>query len=337
MNQLDIQAVIDSVANISDKRQYWFVRTMSGKYYNDFVENGFIAIGYDRVPLFEISKANTKDKTGSDILAEIVKKAYPKEQRPAYIGNQLLDFAYNIKKGDIVLSPSVSSDLISIGRVIETPVYQEEIISEDPSKCPFIKRKKIKWLKTNLRFDKIDPGMLHLKYTRRTITSVDFYTAGLVDRLITPLFRKHNDAHLALNIEKQTNLAAVDLFETWLDLFALTEEFGKDHNIAIDRREFQVKINVQSPGTVEFISYSVIGIVILSTFVAAIVGAEFETNTRIFKHKFKSEGLLKQITNFLNNKSDRKFKEELRNKLMEMDVNPDEIVKILEQFNKNNN
>lgn len=63
---------------------------------------------------------------------------------------------------------------------------------------------------------------------------------------------------------------------------------------------------------------------------------EYEANTKLFKFSLKSEGLIKQITNYLNNKTDRKFKEEMIKKVHKMNISPDEIVKILEQLNRNN-
>lgn len=337
MTKTEIQQIIDDLSTVSDKRQYWLVRTMGGQYYEDFVQKGFIAIGYDQINLSDIAAANTKDNSGKQILASIVKKTFPKEPRPNYIAKQLLDFSYNLKKGDIVIIPSSSSDRVSIGQVTETPVFIEQNIASDDNKvCPFEKRKKIKWHKTHLWFDRLDPKLLHLKYTRRTVTQIDPLTAGIIDRLITPIFVKQNDAHLSLDVRQQEPIKAAEMFETWLELFQVAEDFGKEHNLEIHKNDYEAKINVQSPGTIEFISYSIIGIVTLSTIVAAIIGAEYEANTRLFKFKIKSEGLIKQITNYLNNKTDRKFKEQMIKKVQKMNISPDEIVKILEQLNKNN-
>lgn len=34
---------------------------MGGQYYEDFIQNGFVAIGYDQVNLSDIAAANTKN------------------------------------------------------------------------------------------------------------------------------------------------------------------------------------------------------------------------------------------------------------------------------------
>ncbi len=334
MNNQDIQNVIDAITTIKDKKKYWLVRTMGGSYYTDFINNNYISIGYDEIKLFDIAKGNTKDKTGKKILSDVVSKEYNQEKRPGYIATQLLDFTYNIKKGDTVVIPSVSSDRIAIGIVSETAVFSGKPRTQDEGECPFEKRKKIKWIKVDLRLDKLDSNLLHLKYTRRTITEIDDYTSGFIERIVSPLFIKENDAHLSLTLEKNESIKAVDLFETWLDLFQLTEDFAKQEGVEAKKNDFDIRINVQSPGIVEFISYSFIGIVILSTFVATVIGADFEANNKIFKFQFKTDGLIKNVTNFLNEKKDRKFKETLRKKVEDMKIKPEDVAKMLEQLNK---
>lgn len=335
MTNINIQSIIDSLTTISSKKNYWLVRSMGGAYYDDFVSNSFIAIGYDEIKLSDIHKANTKDDSGIKILHDIIKRQYPDEQRPNYISKQLLDFTYNIKKGDTVIIPSFSTDNISIGVVTDTPVFLVLETPEDPDKCPFQKRKKITWLKKDLPLYQLDPNLLHLKYTRRTITNIDEYTSSIIDRLITPLFIKENNAHLTFDIQQHDGIKAAELFETWLSLFNEVENFGKVEKLDIDRNEFEVRINVQSPGTIEFISYSFVGIVVLSIFVATLIGAEIDVNTRIIKFSIKSEGLIKKVTDYLNNRTDREFKEQMIKKVKKMDIKADEIVKVLEQLNKN--
>jgi restriction system protein len=333
MADIDINSLINSTI-VSNTRKYWLVRSMGGQYYDDFIENGFIAIGYDEIKLSDIAKSNNGNESGKVILRDIIKTAYPKETRPNYITKHLFDFAYNIKKNDIVIVPSSSSDFISIGRIVETPVYLELDKPTDYYKCPFEKRKKVEWLKTNLLFSKLDPNLLYLKYTRRTITTIDEYSIGLIDRTISAIYVKDNDAHLSLNIQQKDSFKAVELFQTWLDLFQLAEDFGKEENINIQKEDFEIRINIQSEGTIELISLSILAIVTLSIIITALIGAEFESNSDALKFKFKSEGLIKKVTDYLNAKKERKFKEELISQVKKMEINPDELVKILEQIDR---
>lgn len=335
MNEFDIKEIINSLTVFNNKRDYWFVRTQGGDFYANFLENSYIAIGYDSINLSSIKNA-ANDKNGKKQLAEIIKKQFPDESRPGYIGNQLIDFSYNIKKGDIVIIPSESSSKLSIGEVLETPIYElNNSLGEDD--CPYLKRKKVKWLKSNLTFKQIDSKLISIKYSQRTLTKIQEEFHPYIDRIISPIYIKNDNAHLAINVERKENFPAYDVFTTWTELLNLTEEFGIEEEISINKRDIDLKINVQSPGTIEFITYSVIGIVVLAVLVTALIGAEYESNTRPFRFKFKSDGLIQKVSDFLDKRKDRQFKENLTDKLKEMDIRPEELIELLKNINGNSN
>ena len=335
MEEIDIKEIIDSLTVFNNKRDYWLIRTQGGDFYKTFLENSYVAIGYDSINFSAIKNAST-DKRGKKQLAEIIKKQYPDETRPGYIGNQLIDFSYNIKKGDIVIIPSESSSQISIGEVVETPIFElkDNLGMND---CPFLKRKKIKWLRQNLTFKQIDSNLISIKYSQRTVTKIkeDFYP--YIDRIISPIYIKNDNAHLAINVQRKQDFPAYDVFKTWIDLLDLTEEFGKQEKLEIQKEDINLKINVQSPGTIEFITYSVVGIIVLATLVTALIGAEYESNSRPFRFKFKSDGLIKKVSDFLDKKNDRQFKKNLTEKLIDMEIKPEELIEILKSVNGNSN
>lgn len=333
MEQFEINDVINSLTRISSKRDYWFVRTQGGDFYDTFLKNSFIAIGYDSIRLSTIKNAH-ENKHAKTELAKAIKDKFPDETRPGYIGNQLIDFIYNIKKGDIVVIPSSSTSHVSIGEVESTPVFEISDRSVD-TECPYFKRKKIKWLKKNIDLKTLDAQLLRLKYTQRTVTPIPEDLTSFIDRNILPLYIKDDNAHLALNVQSSEHLSAYSLFSTWMELLELADDFGDSEGLEINKEEFDIRINVQSPGTIEFISYSIVGLVTLSIIVAAIIGAEFETDSKFFKFKFKSPGLLQKVSDFLDRKEDRISKKDLNNKLKLMDINPNELIQILTQVNKN--
>lgn len=335
MEELDIKKIINSLSVINNKRNYWFIRTQGGDFYKTFLENSYIAIGYDSINLSLIKNA-ANDKSGKKYLAEIIKKQFPDESKPGYIGNQLIDFSYNIKKGDVIIIPSESSSKISIGEVLETPIYElKNSLGEND--CPYLKRKKIKWLKQNLTFNHIDSKLFSIKYSQRTITKIQEEFYPYIDRIISPIYIKNDNAHLAINVERKEDFPAYDVFKTWTELLDLTEEFGNEEKIVINKKDINLKINVQSPGTIEFITYSIIGIIVLATLVTALIGAEYESNSRPFRFKFKSDGVIKKVSDFLDKKIDREFKEILTTKLKGMDIKPEELIEILNSINGNSN
>lgn len=335
MEEFDVKEIINSLTVFNNKRDYWFVRTQGGDFYATFLENSYIAIGYDSINLSLIKNA-ASNKNSKKQLAEVIKKQFPDESRPGYIGNQLIDFSYNIKKGDIIIIPSESSSRLSIGEVLETPIYElNNNLGKDD--CPYLKRKKIKWLKSNLTFKQIDSKLISIKYSQRTLTKIQEEFHPYIDRIISPIYIKNDNAHLAINVERKANFPAYDVFSTWVELLNLTEEFGIEEKININKKDIDLKINVQSPGTIEFITYSVIGIIVLAVLVTALIGAEYESNSRPFRFKFKSDGLIQKVSDFLDKKKDRQLKENLTNKLKEMDIKPEELIELLKNINGNSN
>lgn len=48
---------------IRDKNQkIWLLRTESGRFYRDFTQNNYVALGWDRVPFSVIGDKNTTEK-----------------------------------------------------------------------------------------------------------------------------------------------------------------------------------------------------------------------------------------------------------------------------------
>lgn len=331
---LELEKIEAQITKIDANRDYWFVRTQSGRYYEDFINFGYIAIGYDSVNLKDIQAAYKDDKK-KGFLAETIEKKYPEETRPNYIGNQLIDFAYNIKKGDIVVIPSASSAYISIGKVIETPIHQTTVFQRK-EKCNFNKRKKIEWIKKDIEFENLDSKLLNLKYSQRTITHIDEYLATFIDRSISTLYIKENNAHLALGITREEHIGAYELFTTWTDLLNITEDFGNENGVQVDKKGFDIRINVQSPGVIEFITYAVSSLFILSGLIAIIVGAEYNIKFLGASHAFKTKGLLKALQEYWNAQEDIKMKKELTEKVKAMKIKPEDISKILEKLGGQN-
>jgi hypothetical protein len=290
----------------------------------------YIAIGYNPITLFDINSAKYKTGNGfnEDKLATRIMKAYPEELRPKYIATQLIDFTYSIKRGDIVVIPSENSEFLSFGEVTQGITYN----SEKNDNCPFVKRKRVNYIKKNVPIDSLDPHLFRLKYIQRTVTKLDEYTNGIIDKTTNTLFIKNNNAHLVLNIEQQGPIKATGMFQTWLDIFDIAEGFGKQEGIQMNKDDLDVRINLQSPGSLEFINYSIQAILLVTVVVTALIGAEFESSNKVLPIKFKSDGLIKKMTDYLNAKTDRKLKQKLIDKLGEMDIKTEDMRNMLKQI-----
>lgn len=80
MNELNLSNLLDNTSNIPESRDYWLVRSMGGDYYDDFYQNGYVAIGYDEISLKEVKFAHSFGVDASPKLKEIFASKHPKKE-----------------------------------------------------------------------------------------------------------------------------------------------------------------------------------------------------------------------------------------------------------------
>lgn len=330
---LSTQNFIEKVRKIDASKNYWFVRTQGGDYFNDFANGNFVAIGHDQILLSDVSRAKLSPNP-SEALGEKVRKYYEENKMPTHTANQILKFAYEIKKGDIVFIPSSSSSILKFGEVLETPAYLKSD-SLDKDDCPFEKRKKVRWFKS-IKKKQLDPNLYKLIYSHHTITNAKDYEQ-YIDKSLYSFFIKEGKGHLVIDVTTTNGIKAKELFRLGLDLFDSVDTFGEDTNIKVNSDDVEAKVNLNSPGTVEFISQSVQVLAIIGMIIVFLNGGEFEVNLRITKVKMKSQGFISKLSNFLNENKNRKIKDEITEHIKKLKIeSPDDITKILSQLNKDN-
>lgn len=67
----DLAKVIKSIPN---NTHYWLVRTMGGDYYEEYIKNGYIAIGYNDISLDEIKWAVAEKEKSIEKLKGLIEK-----------------------------------------------------------------------------------------------------------------------------------------------------------------------------------------------------------------------------------------------------------------------
>ena len=329
---MTINEILENLPKVKENRNYWFVRTSGGDYYHSFRTGEFIAIGWDQISLEEISKYNTKDQTGFENLKKKIKDKYPEEARPGHAAKQLLKFTYGISKNDIVLIPSTNSEYITFGEVINTPAYNN---FDNKYDCPYHKRKEIKWLTTVDRND-LDPHLYRLMFSHHTISEADNY-AEYIDKEISSFFIKGDKAHMVLEVQSQNDVKAKELFQMGLLPLEIFDEFCKDENLGYDSDNFNVKLDVQSPGFIEISGLAIGGIIVLGIILISIAGGGFNMNyKKDLKVGFKSDGIIEKVRKYLKTKNNIQRKKELLEKHMkDLNIkNPDELIKILKELDK---
>ena len=273
---------------ISEDRNYWFIRTNGGKYYKSFRNNDYIAISRNELDSNFLS-GNSSDKpvTKNQVYQYYAKKHKDDEDKIAYyannstrIANLLNRFIYEIKAGDIVIIPSASSEKLSFGEVIEEDIYFEKDIPlvqpkdhQNSHYCPYIKRKKIKWLK-DVNKSNLEPKLYPLFLSHHAITQADPKKyAGYIDRTIDSIYIKGDNAHLILDVTEESNINALIfanlIKESVLSLNTIDSDIPD--NTPIDSNKINIKANVQSPGPIEFFG-PIVEILLLSVIIQKTYG-----------------------------------------------------------------
>ncbi|MGA7524076.1 MAG: restriction endonuclease [Acidobacteriaceae bacterium] len=164
--------------------EVYCVRADYGKYTQQFVDGGYMAIGW----LPDISLGNVHSR---DELYPLYKTAYPNDTSNIVIGQQvgqIARFLLEIKASDYVITPDANSEFLRYGVVGADPSY---FCADGSDGCPFRHRRHVEWAASPLRrFDLSVP----LQNTMRSSLTVfyisqrdEFLTAiGKHDLVTTP-------------------------------------------------------------------------------------------------------------------------------------------------------
>lgn len=324
-----------SIPVIPDTKKYWLVRTQGGKYYDEFRTKGMIAINWDYVTLEDI--AGLTDRK----LSEKVKTEYPDIVKPGRASSQLKIFANQIKTGDTVVITSYASNNFTIGEVTQDTCFTTEVsqhqINENPKICPYMKRKKVRWIKEVHKWDVEMPMFKLLQHARNTINSADDY-ADVIESMLHDFYIRGGKAQLSLEVKKEGKILAPVFFSMGteiLDLAAGFNEYSKTFNVDID--QIETKINVNSPGKIKFVgpvkTVLIVGIIVVMITGGGItipteqlLGADIDANFN---------GLLSEVTDYLDHRQAREHKEFLlKQHMQDLEVkSPDELTKLLNAVN----
>ena len=115
------------------------VRAEFGKYTDQFVRGGYVALGWSNIgDLSNVSAINE--------LYPIYKSAYPNDTSNVVVGQQVGQFArflFQIQPGDYVITPAYDTEHLYYGVVKESPIYYYAKDSNDG--CPYLHRRPVEW------------------------------------------------------------------------------------------------------------------------------------------------------------------------------------------------
>ena len=242
-NEGNIDNLLD-IPEIDSKRRYWVIRSTSGNFWGDYKNNSFVAIGHNDYTYKMIYDACKQDKI--DSLKKLIEEK-ENTSRPGIIINQIKKFYEDIKCGDVIITPSKNSDIISFG-IVTSDAYEGEINSNaefDEGICTYYKRRDVEWI-IDVPYDKLDPYLYKLFCAHQAIFDAKEYSK-FIDRTMYPLFVKNNLVHLRIDVNTTDDISTESL--SYLLNLCSTDSLNYNNNSKVI-----AKLAVQSPGLIEFIS-----------------------------------------------------------------------------------
>ncbi|WP_262315409.1 hypothetical protein [Lacticaseibacillus parakribbianus] len=222
--QLDLDlSESDSLLSIPAGTHYWLMRARGGRFLTDFIEGGFISLGFNKITMEALCCPDTiKGTTGIPDIRQLVAQAYPEDSKLAITlhSNQIRQFVYEFNVGDVVIVPGRNSDIFAIG-VIDGPAYDEpqHLLQErienrirdgiNYSLTDDIKRRSVCWIKTFKRAD-LPKNLLFALNAQQTILRIeDGHSA--INKLISPLFQDENGINLVIATQVNNGLSVQQL------------------------------------------------------------------------------------------------------------------------------
>ncbi|OIS56041.1 hypothetical protein A4A32_01665 [Staphylococcus equorum] len=275
------------IPNIPKKRKYWLFRTEGGSWYEEFTNEEFIAIGWNKLDKKEYCESVHK-KSALRILDEY----YPENKQQTLIINNIDKFYNKMNIGDIVILPSEGSQVLMFceitGDVYNQNVSQTEI---DEGSCPYIKRRKIKTIKS-IGKRNLDLKLFKMLQSHHTISDINDY-ANEIDSSLHDFYVKGEKIIYSIKINKRTNLSAENL-RTLTNIPWIANEYI--HNDFYDLSNLMSTIYIKSPGKQEYQGKGVpaamffVGFCIISN---ALLGGNIEIKDFHFETNGFIEGSIK--------------------------------------------
>lgn len=200
------------------------MRARGGRYLENFIEEGFISLGFNKVTMASLNDPNNVESTtGVPDVRQIMANAYPNDTKFAITlhSNQVRLFVYEFNIGDVVIVPGHNSDIFAIG-VISGEAYDEPSeplaqrienrISDGINYrlTDDIKRRSVCWIKTITRAE-LPKNLLFALNAQQTILKIEEGHSS-INKLISPLFSDSTGINLVIATNANHGLTPQQLY-----------------------------------------------------------------------------------------------------------------------------
>jgi restriction system protein len=155
----------------------WCVRAEFGTYTKQFVEGGYVAIGW-------MSNTDLSAVKSRDELYPLYKQAHPDDTSNIVIGQQvgqIARFLLEIAAGDYVITPAADTEWLHYAQVVPDPSY---VYAAGDDGCPCRHRRRVVWAKKRLK-----RGDLSVPFQNTIRSSLTVFAVSQRDEFLTVIGR----------------------------------------------------------------------------------------------------------------------------------------------------
>lgn len=310
---IDFEQVLENVRVVDTNRNYWFIRSYSGKLYNEYYENGFIGLGLNSIPYEFIKVAARIDQPTFDQLRNSIKRNYDfKEGTVTSWANQLINFEHAVKPGDMIIMPDEGSSQYAFG-IVESSTYltkdERTFVFEGKFEPMPEKRRKVKWLKEIDKTD-LNDDFRSLSSNHSAISYANPYRETIEGQL-SSLYIIEDRIYFTIKINQDEDINAFAFNDFLSGLTYFYKEYCEANGFE-DNEQLYLKIKMQSKGKMSLNGLIVGGIVFVATLFALSDNTELKAELGKYKFDFKSDGLLKSLSNQSNYDKDKDLERKIR-------------------------
>jgi hypothetical protein len=268
-------------------------------------------------------------------LTQQIKKSDSEEQRPGLAAGQLLVFAHEMKPGDYIIIPSGGSHGLAIGRITANQPFEEALTYNKIEIPGYAKRRRVRWLKRISR-EAVNPNLYRILYAHQTIADVT-ECAQWIDSLLFDFFKRGDEYHYILEVNRADGINARELFQAAVDIFKLADDFSAENGILESEAPIDTRINLNSPGEIELITKAAEFIFIAAAIIVGLNGGglKFKVARMGIDLNLSTDGLIKKVNAFLNDRKNRQLSDSVRAKLETLQIDSAaDVLSLIDRVNK---
>ncbi|PTQ92405.1 hypothetical protein C8P68_1125 [Mucilaginibacter yixingensis] len=267
------EELINHVNNLQADKQYWFVRTDSGLYFDTYTKHDFIGIGWNQITVEDLHKRSEVEIKTKIAQSEGYDLGITKGKgKVSAIYNKLKRFD-SLAKGDIVIIPSASSSRYAFGVIEDSTIYVD---SKETNDCSYHKRRKVKWLAIK-QVSSLDPVFYQIKVSRHAISNIKRFEK-YIDNVTDHLYIKEGYGHFVLDIKTQDDINVKALLTLIESLQELAKQINIEFNLNENIDSSSIRLNLQSPGKIEFKLHSGKTLIILAAVLSIASGCTLNSD-----------------------------------------------------------